>query len=185
MSMFTKEDGSQQVNIYQSHLVRAGSMSVMLKSDAMPSKYAKGNATHYCYMDVGDGSEKDYCLAVEHEVIEAINDAPKNEWLHMVATGAADQPATLKFSSASNPEPNPEPDIQPQGGPPPMYPEGDSHANGPGYQSPPAQPQTNNSVAKAAAMTVEAVGYLKDAGIPVDGDAAARIYNTHFIKVGK
>lgn len=158
--MFKKEDGSQQKNIYQSHLVRLGPAMVKFKTNPMPSKYPKGSATHYAYIVLSD--QQEYCLAVEPEVVKTIEAAPKDEWVRIVAGGSAEEPASIRITAEET-----------DGPPDNLWPE----------EAPPVATAANpDAVARAVEMTVRAVTGLRAEGVDVD---PTPIYSTHFIQCNR
>jgi hypothetical protein len=173
---WTKEDGSPRKNIYHSYLVREGRLMVKFLGDPMESKYGKGSATHYVYFQVPD-DETEYCLSVEPACVDPISNAPKNEWVFVIAEGSKDTPASMHVADGAGPVlPGSEyvqPEAAPQDGPPPMWPD-----------EPPAEPNghPNSVVGQAVANTIEAVRLLREAGVVVD---ATPIYSTHFIQASR
>ncbi|GMV07389.1 MAG: hypothetical protein AMXMBFR53_36640 [Gemmatimonadota bacterium] len=160
---------------WHSDLVRVAGSGMMgkVKSDPMDSKYP--GKPKYCYFEAHDGSE--HTLNIENEAVaDAIRKAPKDQTVRITAGGTRDQ-AYLNVTVGEAPTP------PAQDGPPENLWPDDAPAAPPSKPSaPPARLHDAGVVGAALAMTVEAVKGLKAAGIPVDGDAAARIYNTHYIQ---
>ena len=93
------------------------------------------------------------------------------------AFGSADEPASITFSQAGDAPVVHTPDTlttRDQNGPPPNHWDEDA-------STAKEAPATIDAVARAIAMTAQAVDGLKAAGIPVDADGASRIYITSFI----
>ncbi len=154
--------------LYHSALLELGRTTLRFKGDIRDGKYGP-----YCFVQL-KGEEDDRLFSVDsdmvREEVERTRRTVKDGWVEVEAAGAKDG-AVLRV-------------IMP-GTDGPTFP-GDSQQNGPppkewGNESKPVASE-GGVVDTAVAMTVRAVQRLKEAGIPIDSDAAARVYSTHFIQ---
>lgn len=171
--------------IYHSELVKASQGGLAVKFNGKPrdSKYPGKPAFvgFKVYGEEGDG----YTLNIENdEIRRVLEGVPENTWVSVRADGSRDT-AWLAVEDMNGNYVNdavPSGEIaQPQSGPPPMFPEDQQKRQ----SNVPAHPVSTNSdpvVQRAVAMTLAAVSGLEKGGVRVDSDAAARIYNTHFIQ---
>ena len=154
-------------SLYQSDLVRhdgGQGITMMLMSEPRPSKYPKPDTSHMVFLKFPE-DETEYSLAIENTTLDQFQRAPTKTWVVAHPTGSATEPAAITFSQADDAH-------TPDNGPPPnRWPDED------GAEA----LVTFDAVARAIAMTAQAVDGLKAAGIPVDADGASRIYISSFI----
>lgn len=171
-------------SLYHSDLVRQGQCLLRLKTTPMQSKFSKPGLSHWCAVQFPD-DDTEYSLSIEDSTLETWKRIPKDQWVRVMATGGPDQVAKLIVADGAGPV-LPADDFVPQDSedaepPPPLWPD-EAQA----LPAPTSAPKSNGgTVAKAVAMTVEAVRALEAAGIRIDSDAAARVYNTHFIQANR
>lgn len=181
----TTTTAKQRTGLYHSDLVKMGATVMMFTGKPRESTY-KGKPP-FCGIKF-QGDDTAYTLTIENDDVRAaIEGAPLNKWLTVRAEGTRDQ-AYLNIEDEAGPIIPGTPDseiIEPQGTPPPLWPEA---GNGtPARTRTNVRPASTSNVAvdMAVAMTISAVRGLEEAGIRVDSDAAARIYNTHYIQASR
>ena len=168
---------------WHSDIVRlsgAGGLMVRLKGDPQASKFPGKPA--FCYFECADGAGVvgEHTLNVENDLVAtSLRVAPKNQWVRVTAGGKAEQAWLNAVVGEAPPAPT-APAIS--DGPPPT--EWPPETKAP-PTAPPASLSDSGTVGAAIAMTIQAVRGLEKSGIRVDSDAAARIYNTHFIQASR
>lgn len=161
-------------NIWHSELARAGRLMVKFKSGPRESKYP--DKPDYIYFQAA-GDDTEYCLNIEPGTEDAFHNVPQGQWVYVEALGVLkDDPKAVHISDEAGPVLPGEDVVEPQPmyGPPPMFPEDAS-----------APKTSGGPVDTAVSMTLAAVRGLEAGGVRVDSDAAARIYNTHFIQTSR
>lgn len=166
-------------SIYHSELVKASGrdgIALMFTGPVRESKY-QGKPPYVPFKVYGD-SDGEYTLNIENDLVkETVEKAPNDIWLVCRAEGSRDGATMFLADANGNPvfASVPREEIAQPSSPPPLWPD-----------SPNPTPSANGGpVAKAVAMTVEAVGGLREAGFAMDADAISRLYSTHFIQASK
>jgi hypothetical protein len=173
-------------SLYHSDLAKAGEITVQFTGKPRDSQYP-GKPRWVGLMVQGDDTK--YTLNIENADVEkSIESAPTGAWVAVRAEGRGDM-AYMMIEDGNGSPVLPEPKGKPVN---------QHRQNAPaGNNAPPPNewPEetvevtlggtTSASVAIACAMTIAAVQGLEKAGIRVDSDAAARIYNTHFIQASR
>lgn len=170
--------------IYHSELVRASQGGLVVQFNGKPrdSKYP-GKPAFVGFKVMGDEGG-DYTLNIENdEIRKKLEDVPPHTWVMVRADGSREH-AWISVEDANGNYVNegvPREEIAQPAGQPPLWP-GDAPKT---VTTAPANPVSTNSdpvVQRAVSMTLAAVAGLEKGGVRVDSDAAARIYNTHFIQ---
>jgi hypothetical protein len=172
-------------SLYHSDLAKHGPITVQFAGEPRDSQYP--NKPRWVGLLV-HGDDTKYTLNIENADVEAsIKAAPKNTWVEVRAEGRGDQAFMLiedgdggpilpgdKTPPRMNQQQRPAPA---QNGPPPNEWGGDEEVVEVTISG-----TTSATVALSVAMTLAAVRGLEAGGVRVDSDAAARMYNTHFIQ---
>lgn len=173
--------------IYHSELVKASQGGLVVQFNGKPrdSKYP-GKPAFVGFKVMGDEGG-DYTLNIENDDIRKVLDGvPERTWVMVKADGTREHAWVTVEDANGNYVNDKVPAgeiVQPQTQPPPLW-------NDQPKQAAPVQVRNMSKSAdtvvdRAAAMTIHAVGLLEEAGIRVDSDAAARIYNTHYIQASR
>ena len=172
--------------LYHSALAKQGRTRLRFKSDPLDGRFGP-----YCFVQLPNEAD-DRLFSIDSDAVKAEIERTRanvgDGWVEVTAAGTKDSSTILVEQPGTNGPtfPGDEPVRQPQNAPPPMWPE----AQGP-YPPQVDQPQGNGDATRhprelvvdtAADLTVRAVQRLEKAGIRVDSDAAARIFNTLYIQ---
>lgn len=172
----------KSAKLYHSKLRERGPTVMRFKSDPTDGKYGP-----YCFVQL-EGETEDRLFTLDsdlvREEVERTRSVKGDDWVEVRAEGMK-QGATIMVTEIGTAGAPVLPDDgngrQPQDGPPPNFPDQ--------AKAPPAntarEALNGSNVSRAVAMTVEAIEGLKGAGIPIDSDAAARVYSTHFIQTSR